>query len=82
MEEDPKLPTVEMPFVPSNYTPLREMDKVNVGEISRSYLRPNAMSLRKPLAPNTLDVAAVERGKELAAQRRKAGFKWVTVMPR
>lgn len=89
MEEDPQLPTNTMttpartmPYLPSNYNPLRELDKVNFGENRRSYLRTSAMSLKKPLAPNTLDVAAMERGKELAAQRRKAGHKWVTVIPR
>jgi hypothetical protein len=40
------------------------------------------MSLKKPLAPNTLDVAAMERGKELAAQRRQAGHKWVQILIR
>jgi len=89
MDEDPQSPTDtrptparEMPFLPSNYKPFRELDKVNFGENSRTYLRPSAMSLKKPLAPNTLDVAAMERGKELAAQRRQAGHKWVQVLIR
>jgi len=89
MDEDPQPPTdirstpaKEMPYLPSNYKPLRELDKVNFGENSRSYLRTSAMSLKKPLAPNTLDAAATERGKELAAQRRKAGHKWVQVILR
>jgi hypothetical protein len=89
MDEDPQLPTVTrptptrpMPYLPSNYKPLRELDKVNAGENRQSYLTIDALSLKKPLAPNTLDVAATERGKELAAQRRKAGHKWVTVIPR
>ena len=89
MEEDPQLPTDTrptstrpMPYLPSNHNPLRELDKVNAGQNRQSYLTTDALSLRKPLAPNTLDVAAMERGKELAAQRRKAGHKWVTVIPR
>ena len=89
MNEDPQppsdtrpTPTREMPFLPSNYKPFRELDKVNFGENRRAYLRPSAMSLKKPLAPNTLDVAAMERGKELAAQRRQAGHKWVQVLIR
>jgi len=75
-------PTRELIPLPSNYKPLRELDKVNFGENSRAYLGTSAMSLKKPLAPNTLDVAAIERGKELAAQRRQAGHKWVQVMIR
>jgi len=89
MDEDPQSPTDtrptparEMPFLPINYKPFRELDKVNFGENSRAYLRPSAMSLKKPLAPNTLDAAAMERGKELAAQRRQAGHKWVQVLIR
>ena len=88
MDEDPQpldyrpQPAREMPFLPSNYKPFRELDKVNFGENSRAYLRPSAMSLKKPLAPNTLDAAAMERGKELAAQRRQAGHKWVQVLIR
>jgi len=88
-EEDPQppsdirpTPTRPMPYLPSNHKPLRELDKVNFGENRRTYLTTTAMSLKKPLAPNTLDVAAMERGKELAAQRRKAGHKWVQVIPR
>jgi len=91
MSEDPQplderptqlKPTRELIPLPANYKPLRELDKVNFGENSRAYLGTNAMSLKKPLAPNTLDVAAIERGKELAAQRRQAGHKWVQVMIR
>jgi hypothetical protein len=75
-------PARPMRPLPINYMPFRELDKVNAGENRQSYLSPDALSLRKPLAPNILDVAAMEREKELAAQRRKAGHKWVTVMPR
>jgi hypothetical protein len=91
MSEDPQSlderptqlkPTRELIPLPSNYKPLRELDKVNFGENSRAYLGTNAMSLKKPLAPNVLDIAAIERGKELAAQRRQAGHKWVQVMIR
>jgi hypothetical protein len=91
MSEDPQplderpaqlKPTRELIPLPGNYKPLRELDKVNFGENRRSYLGTSAMSLKKPLAPNVLDIAAIERGKELAAQRRQAGHKWVQVMPR
>ena len=75
-------PVKEMPYLPSNHQPLRELDKVNCAENRRTYLTQSAMSLKKPLAPNTLDVAAMERGKELAAQKRKAGHKWVQVLIR
>lgn len=82
-ERPPQLkPARELIPLPSNFQPLRELDKVNFGENSRAYLGTSAMSLKKPLAPNVLDVAAMERGKELAAQRRKAGQKWVQVMIR
>lgn len=42
--------------------------------------RNSPMALIKPLEPNILDVAADERQKELARQRR--GQKWVIVQPR
>ena len=88
MNDDPKLPDYRpqpakpMRPLPINYQPFRELDKVNFGENRQSYLTPDSLSLRKPLAPNTLDVAAMEREKELAEQRRKAGHKWVMVIPR
>ena len=89
MDEDPQPPTDTrpratraMPYLPINYIPYRRLQQVNFGENSRSYLKPSAMSLKKPLAPNTLDVAAMERGKELAAQKRKAGHKWVQILIR
>lgn len=88
MDQDPQppdhrpQPARKMTPLPINYKPLRELDKVNFGENRATYLGTSPMSLRKPLAPNVLDVAAMERGKELAAQRRKAGHKWVTVIPR
>ena len=75
-------PARKLTPLPINYQPLREMDKVNFGENRQSYLTPDALSLIKPLAPNVLDVAAMDREKELAAQRRKAGHKWVMVIPR
>lgn len=75
-------PARKLKPLPINYQPLREMDKVNFGENRQSYITPDALSLKKPLAPNVLDVAAMEREKELAAQRRKAGHKWVMVIPR
>ena len=82
-ERAPQLnPARELEPLPSNYQPLRELDKVNFGENRRTYLGTSAMSLKKPLAPNVLDVAAIERGKELAAQRRQAGHKWVQLIPR
>lgn len=82
-ERPPQLkPARELIPLPSNFQPLRELDKVNFGENRRAYLGTSAMSLKKPLAPNVLDVAAMERGKELAAQRRQAGHKWVQVMIR
>jgi len=87
-EENPEQPDYRpqpakpMRPLPINYQPFRELDKVNFGENRQSYLTPDSLSLRKPLAPNVLDVAAMEREKELAAQRRKAGHKWVMVIPR
>jgi hypothetical protein len=82
-ERPPQLkPARKLVPLPGNYQPLRELDKVNFGENRRTYLGTSAMSLKKPLAPNVLDVAAIERGKELAAQRRQAGHKWVQVIPR
>jgi hypothetical protein len=88
MDEDPRPPDYRpqparpMRPLPINYIPFRRLQEIRFGENSRTYLRPSAMSLRKPLAPNILDVAAVEREKELAAQRKMAGHKWVTVIPR
>ena len=88
MNDNPKQPdhrpqpAKPMRPLPINYQPFRELDKVNFGENRQSYLTPDSLSLRKPLAPKTLDVAAMEREKELAAQRRKAGHKWVMVIPR
>jgi hypothetical protein len=82
-ERPPQLnPAREMKPLPINYIPYKRIQEVRSGENSRAYLGSNAMSLRKPLAPNVLDVAAMEREKELAAQRRKAGHKWVQVMIR
>lgn len=87
-EENPEQPDYRpqpakpMRPLPINYQPFRELDKVNFGENRQSYLTPDSLSLKKPLAPNVLDVAAMEREKELAAQRRKAGHKWVMVIPR
>ena len=88
MNEDPQpldyrpQPARPMKSLPINYIPQRRLQEISFGENSRTYLRPSAMSLKKPLAPNTLDVAAMERGKELAAQRRQAGHKWVQVLIR
>ena len=75
-------PARKLTPLPINYQPLRELEKVNFGENRATYLGASPMSLRKPLAPNVLDVAAMDREKELAAQRRKAGHKWVMVVPR
>jgi len=75
-------PAREMKPLPINYIPYKRIQEIRSGENSRAYLGTSAMSLRKPLAPNVLDVAAMEREKELAAQRRQAGHKWVQVMPR
>ncbi len=82
-ERPPQLnPAREMKPLPINYIPYKRIQEVRSGENSRAYLGSNAMSLKKPLAPNVLDIAAMEREKELAAQRRKAGHKWVQVMIR
>jgi hypothetical protein len=82
IEQERLNPTREMKPLPINYIPYKRIQEVRSGENSRAYLGTNAMSLKKPLAPNVLDVAAMEREKELAAQRRKAGHKWVQVMIR
>jgi hypothetical protein len=82
-ERPPQLnPAREMKPLPINYIPYKRIQEIRSGENSRAYLGTSAMSLRKPLAPNVLDIAAMEREKELAAQRRQAGHKWVQVMPR
>jgi hypothetical protein len=90
MSEDPQpldarppqlKPARELKPLPINYVPMREMDKIDSRTFAQNRTAFNAMGRIKPLQPNTLDIADAEKAKELAEQRRKAGHKWVKVMP-
>lgn len=88
--EDPQLPDARPPKLqparelkplPINYVPMKEMDDIGGKAFAENRTSYKAMGRMKPLQPNVLDVADTDKAKELAEQRRKAGHKWVKVMP-
>ena len=58
----------------------KEVSELTQNQLSNIKVNPkNPLTVMKPLRPNILDRMAVENVNWLAAQRRRAGTKWVPV---